>query len=351
MTQPSPDDATAMARETAEAPEAVARQLTATAEVMRELGARLTSRTPPVVVTCARGSSDHAAAYLKYLVEIVLGVPCCSMGASVVSVYDAPLKVRDALFITISQSGRSPDILALQAAAKAAGATTVAFVNDASSPAATEADLCVPLSAGPERSVAATKSFIASLAAAAQLVGHWSGQADLLDALQALPEVLARSVALSRGERWAEASARLAEAGSLYVLGRGPSYPIAQEAALKLKETCALHAEAYSAAEVMHGPLELVGDGFPVLAFSPQDRSREGMEAALRRLREAGAEVLAVEPGPDGPGRLPYAAPGHALLEPIAMVQAFYGCAERTARRLGRDPDRPKLLKKVTETV
>lgn len=343
--------ATAMARETAEAPDAIARQLAAAREPLRELGERLGRKMPPVLVTCARGSSDHAANYLKYIVEIVLGVPCCSMGASVVSVYDAPLRVRDALFVTISQSGRSPDILALQAAARAAGAFTVALVNDDTSPAAREADLCVPLSAGPETSVAATKSFVASLAAAAHLVARWSGDAGLLDAVERLPESLAAMPDAAGAARWTEAAQTLAAAQSLYVLGRGPSFPIALEAALKLKETSALHAEAYSAAEVMHGPLELVDEDFPVLAFSPQDRSRPGFAATLDRLRQAGAAVLAVEPGAGGPGQLPYADPGHPLLEPIAMIQAFYRCVEQVARLRGRDPDRPRMLKKVTETI
>ncbi|MFO1149808.1 MAG: SIS domain-containing protein [Alsobacter sp.] len=348
MSEPA---STAMARETAEAPAAVARQLAAASPALARLGERLRADPPPVVITCARGSSDHAAGYLKYLVEIVLGVPCCSMGASVVSVYDAPLKVKHALFITISQSGRSPDILALQAAAKKAGAFTAAFVNDETSPAAAEADLCVPLSAGAETSVAATKSFVASLAAAAQLVARWSGDAGLLAAVQRLPETLARQAGAPGADRWGEAAAALAQAQSLYVLGRGPTLPIAFEAALKLKETCALHAEAFSAAEVMHGPLELVDEAFPVLALSAQDRSREGFLGALGRLRAQGAALMAVEAGPDAPGRLPYSDPGHPLLEPVAMIQAFYRCAEQVARLRGRDPDRPRSLKKVTETV
>ena len=341
---------TAMARETAEAPAAVARQFERNAVAVRALGARLRAAPPPVVVTCARGSSDHAAWYLKYLIEIVLGVPCCSMGASVASIYDAPLKLRGALFVTISQSGRSPDILALQAAAKAAGAYTVALVNDETSPAAAEADLCLPLCAGPETSVAATKSFVASLAAAARLVAEWAEDEALLNGLENLSCALAKAPDATAGP-WAGAVETLAHAGSLYVLGRGPSLPIAAEAALKLKETSALHAEAFSAAEVMHGPFELVGEGFPVVCFSPRDASRPGMLDTLARLRTTGAPVLAVEAGPVAPGRLPFADPGHRFLEPITMIQSFYHCVERVARLLGRDPDRPQRLRKVTETI
>jgi glucosamine--fructose-6-phosphate aminotransferase (isomerizing) len=338
---------TAMARETAEAAAAVERQFRENRAAFDTLGKRLAARPPRLVATCARGSSDNAAFYLKYLVEIALGLPCCSIGASVVSVYDAPLKLDDALFVTVSQSGRSPDVVALQAAARRAGAFTVALVNDASSPVANEADLCLPLHAGPETSVAATKSFVASLAAAARIVSAWAGDADWAAATRRLPEALAAA----NGVRWDGAPEVMAEAGSLYVLGRGPSYPIALEAALKLKETCAIHAEAYSAAEVMHGPLELVGEDFPVLVFSPQDRARPGMVEAIAKLRAAGATVLAVEPGAPEAGRLPYADPGHPYLEPVTMVQSFYRCAEETARLRGRNPDRPLMLRKVTETV
>ena len=176
--------------EASEAPEAVARFLQHNGKALRELGQRLRKSDPPVVITSARGSSDHAAGYLKYLVEIALGIPCASVGASVASVYGAPLKVSNGLAVTISQSGKSPDIVALQEAAKASGALTVALVNVENSPAATTADVCLPLCAGPEQSVAATKTFIVSLVAAACVVAHWRNDAALLDAIQQLPDQL-----------------------------------------------------------------------------------------------------------------------------------------------------------------
>jgi glucosamine--fructose-6-phosphate aminotransferase (isomerizing) len=173
-------------------------------------------------------------------------------------------------------------------------------------------------------------------------VAHWLNDKELLDALQRLPVALAAATRIE----WPAASAQIAEASSLYVLGRGPSFPIAQEAALKLKETCALHAEAYSIAEVMHGPWELVEHDFPVLAFSPNDAARPLTRSALGRIRAAGARVLAVEQ--DG---LPYAETGHPLLDPISMILTCYLAIERLAVSLGRDPDKPRLLKKVTETL
>ncbi len=332
----------AMASEAAEAPDAVARFLDRNAAALAEIGSRLRRKPPPVILTSARGSSDHAAGYFKYLAEILHGVPCCSIGASVVSVYGAKLAVADAVCLTISQSGQSPDIVALQEAAKRAGALTIAIVNVDNSPIGNSADICLPLHAGPETSVAATKSFIASLAAGAAIAAQWLGDADLLAALFRLPGDLRRAAAVD----WPEAVGFAAQAESLYVLGRGPSLPVAAETALKLKETCAIHAEAYSIAEVMHGPLELLGDGFPVLVYSPEDRSRASSHDAIARMRTTGAMILVA-----GEGGLPVIRTAHPLLDPISMIQTAYGFIEKTARARGRDPDRPRLLKKVTETV
>jgi glucosamine--fructose-6-phosphate aminotransferase (isomerizing) len=327
---------THMAREIAEAPEAVARMLATNAKALSELGRLYAERKPSHIVTCARGSSDCAASYFKYLVEITLGLPCCSVGASVVSVYGARLALRDTLLLTISQSGKSPDIIAFQAEAKRAGIPTLAVTNTEDSPLAREADLCLPLCAGLEQSVAATKSFITSAAMAAGLAAAASGDARFSAALQGLPDDLAKALAL----RWSEAEDMLAQSHSSYVLGRGPSLPMAQEAALKLKETAGLHAEAYSAAEVLHGPMELVTKGFPVLVLSPKDQALATTQETARRLGDAGARVIT----PD------YAATRHPLLDPISLIQTFYGSAERIARRRGRNPDTPRLLKKVTET-
>jgi glutamine---fructose-6-phosphate transaminase (isomerizing) len=219
---------------------------------------------------------------------------------------------------------------------------SVAIVNVEDSPAAKNADICLPLLAGPEKSVAATKTFVVSLAAGAALVAHWLEDLALLRALSALPDQLADA---SRIE-WPAFVQDVPDMESLYVLGRGPSLPIAAETALKLKETCAIHAEAYSTAEVMHGPLELVGEGFPVLVFAQRDQSLPSTQAAIQRLKAAGAKLLVC-----GEGGLPVARAGHPLLEPIVMVQCTYLAIETVARARGRDPDAPRMLRKVTETV
>ena len=339
---------THMFQEIGEAGDSVARQLGHNAERVAEIGARLRDLDPPLVATIARGSSDCCALYLKYLVEIISGVPCASISPSIATLYRTPIRLQRALSVAISQSGRSPDIVETQRAARRAGALAVALVNDEASPLAQEAESLLPLWAGAEHSVAATKSMIAGLVACASLVAAWREDRPLADAIAGLPDVLRRQTAPPP----AALLDRLAEARNAFVLGRGATLAIAAEAALKLKETCAIHAEAYSAAEVLHGPVELVGPGFPVIAFLPSDAAREGMLTTLARLAAAGAEVIAVEAGgADDAYRLATAPIELALLEPIVMIHRFYRLAEALARRLGRDPDHPRNLHKVTETV
>ena len=347
MTSATQDGPSLMRREIAETGDAAARFLAANAGPLGELGARLRALDPPVLATIARGSSDHCALYLKYLVEVAIGVPCASIGPSIASLYRAPLKLKGALGVSISQSGRSPDIVAMQGAARRAGALTLALVNEVDSPLAREAEVLLPLCAGPEKSVAATKSMIAGLLAAASLVAAWKDDEKLAAGLARLPDLL-------RGQDLAPSSAMvelIARAKSAFVLGRGATLPIAAEAALKLKETCAIHAEAFSSAEVLHGPAALVGPEFLVIAFVPQDEARAGLEETLKRLAEMGARILRVDAGAgDAEDRLAHAEIDPPALAPIAMIHRFYRLAEAVARRLGRAPDNPRNLRKVTET-
>jgi len=337
-----------MLQEINEAGEAIARQLGHNGERLAELGARLRDLDPPLVATIARGSSDCCALYLKYLVEIMSGIPCASIGPSIATLYRTPMRLEGSVSVAISQSGRSPDIVDMQRAARRGGALAVAFVNDVASPLAQETEVLLPLCAGVEHSVAATKSMIAGLVAGASLVAAWREDRQLADALSGLPDVL-------RGQTATPPAAmleQLANARSAFVLGRGATLAIAAEAALKLKETCAIHAEAYSAAEVLHGPAELVDSGFPVIAFLPSDAARKGMLPTLAALADAGATVITIEAGgTDDAHRLATAKVEATLLEPIVMIHRFYRLAEALAIRLGRDPDRPRNLRKVTETL
>jgi glucosamine--fructose-6-phosphate aminotransferase (isomerizing) len=346
MTSPS-HSTTLMAAEIREAPEAVARFFEREGATLAELGPRLRTLAPPVVVTCARGSSDNAAGYFKYLTEILSGTPVASIGPSVASIYGARLRLAGGVMVSVSQSGRSPDIVSLQASARSSGALAIAVVNDAASPLAEEADIVLPLHAGVERSVAATKTFLASAVVLAAIVAEWQGDNELRAALRALPDDL--EAALSAD--WGPALPLLRDAQSAYVVGRGPALPISFEAALKLKETAVLHAEAFSAAEVMHGPLQLVDEGFPVLAFRPRDAAHESMGPALERLGGASGRLLVAEDGPAAAGRLPARPTRHPLLDPLPMLTSFYLLAEEVARARGHDPDRPSRLRKVTETT
>lgn len=337
-----------MLREAGEAPGAVARLLAENAVLCRELGERLRASPPPFAVSCARGSSDNAATFAKYLFEIRLGLVTASVGPSVRSVYAAAPNMRGALFFCVSQSGRSPDILHLAEAARAGGALTVAFVNDTASPLAAICEVTLPLHAGAERSVAATKSWICSLAAILQLVAHWAADPQLFEALEGLPDALFDAAA----KDWGAAAPLLAATGNLFVVGRGIGLALAQEAALKLKEVCGIHAEALSAAELMHGPLTLAGPDFPVLVFSQHDEAYQSVADLIGTLEARGVPVIAAGPTPGGGClALPCDPSLSPFVTPIASIQSFYPLVERIARARGRDPDRPPHLKKVTETV
>jgi len=339
--------ATRLAREAAESPAVVRAQLGANDAVIRDLAQRLRRAPPKAVVTLGRGSSDHAATFARYLIETRLGVMTASAPPSISSVYEVAPDMQGTLCLVISQSGRSPDILAAAEAARGAGALVVAMVNDATSPLARIAEVTAPLRAGPELSVAATKSYIAALSTVVQLAAHWSGDAELLAALDGLPALLEDAWALD----WSAAIAPLKDARSLYVLGRGLGFGVAEEAALKLKETCGLHAEAFSAAEVRHGPMALVGPDFPVLAFAQGDETRAGVEEATAAAAAQGAPVLKAGGGAQA-GVI--ALPTHdanPILEPIAYVLSFYRLVAALAAVRGLDPDRPPYLSKITETL
>jgi glucosamine--fructose-6-phosphate aminotransferase (isomerizing) len=336
-----------MAREAAQSADAARQQLKQCEVAFAELGERLRQRPPRFVVTCARGSSDHAASYGKYLLETTLGRAVASMGPSVASVYNTThLDLRDSLFIAVSQSGRSPDLLRMTEAARAGGALVVGFINSEGAPLSTLCDVAIPLCAGPELSVAATKSYLLSGLAFLQLAAHWSGEGTLRDAASRLPEALEAA----RGLDWWPALARLTEARNLFVLGRGVGLGAALELALKFKETCRLHAEAFSTAEVSHGPLALVGPGFPVLALGQEDSSAEGTRSVVGRMVELGAEVRSVLAVP-GAEPLPVVPGVPSAIAPLCQVQSFYMAVHRLAVARGLDPDAPAHLRKVTETV
>src|SRR5215218_454510 len=302
------DPGNLMAAEIREAPDAVARQAESLRAPLAELVRHLRRHRPQVVVTCARGSSAHAATFGKHLIERTLGIP-------------------------------------LAASAKAAGAVTAALVNAADSPLAAACDIVLPISAGPELSVAATKTVIASMSALVRLVALWAEDTDATAALERLPERLAAATALD----WSPALPSLETAESLVTIGRGPTLSIAREAALKLKETSNLHAEAFSGAEFLHGPVSLVSSRYPILMLMPNDEAAPGLRQLADDLRGKGAALFVAGPAEAAAG-LPALAPDQPEADAICLLQSFYGMALRLAGLRGTDVDRPRHLKKVTRT-
>ena len=337
---------THMLREAREAA-GVIRRLLASEQAVIDIAAGLLCNATGPLTTSARGSSDHAATAFKYVCEILIGRPVASVGPSVASIYGRPLYLNGGLHITVSQSGASPDIVALQSAAAVGGARTLAIVNQPDSPLAQAADVVLPIGAGVENSVAATKTYLASCAALFAIVARAANDARLTDGLAALPDALDSLVDGAE----APLVAQIANAGSLYVAGRGLSFGVALEAALKAKETAGIHAEAYSVAELMHGPLQLVRPGFPIVIFVADDEATAATLEAVERLRQMGADVVTISTL-DLPGvSVKVPATGHPATDALVFAFAWYKAIEAVARKRGHDPDRPANLRKVTETV
>jgi glucosamine--fructose-6-phosphate aminotransferase (isomerizing) len=258
------------------------------------------------------------------------------------SVYKRSLHLNGQLFLTISQSGRSDDLVEAAASARAGGAVTAAIVNEPESPLAATCDFVLPMLAGQEQSIPATKSFVASLAALLDLIAAWADEPMLKAALDRLPDQLEAASDID----WSPALEVIQNAPSLMALGRGPTFAIALEASLKLKEICHIHAEAFSGAEFQHGPIALVSSGYPVLVFMPSDSSAKSLTSLASDLSRKKAIVLAT--GNDF--QLPVVTSTCAETDAICLIQTFYGLVVRLAACRGIDVDRPRHLQKITRT-
>lgn len=335
-----------MVDEFRQAPQAVERQARSLASPIAELVARLERRPPQVVVTCARGSSGHAATFAKFLIERYLGIPVAPAAPSITTIYGGQLRLENQLFLAVSQSGRSDDLVEQAASARKAGALTVALVNAEHSPLAGTCEFVLPIAAGAEKSVVATKTFIATLSALLHLIASWAGDAALKAALERLPDRLAAAAE----QDWSAALPTFASNVSLVTIGRGPTLAIAREAALKFKEACNLHAEAFSGAEFLHGPVALVSLRYPILVLMPTDAAAAGLQRLAEDLRSKGAAVFCAEPGEPAAGRLPALVADHPETDAVCLVQSFYAMLVRLAQRLGTDLDKPRHLEKITRT-
>jgi glucosamine--fructose-6-phosphate aminotransferase (isomerizing) len=329
---------TIMEKEAKQAPSIVKKQLISNQSLIQSIGEKLRKFDPKMVMIIGRGSSDHAGVFGKYLIEIEAGVPTFAAAPSVSSVYGKQLKLKQALVIVISQSGRSPDIIAQAKMAKAAGAYCVALVNDETSPLKDIVDDLLPLKAGAEISVAATKSYLATLSALLQLTAHWTENQELISALDTLPGAMQNII-----DSTPQLTAKSIEGvKNMVVLGRGLGYAITKEMALKLKEVSSIHAEAFSSAEFLHGPVTLVEQGLAILNCEVNDESLTSHQEQIEEMAERGADLVHLRQTD---------VDVHPRLAPLVVLQRFYLDVAEVAVTRGFNPDEPKGLKKVTRTL
>lgn len=336
-----------MLSEIREQPAVLARLLTEQAAGIGEIGEALRRRKPSLVVFVARGTSHNAAIYGQYLVETLLRLPTATAMPSVTTLYDRTPDWSAGVVIGISQSGRSVDVAEVVAAARRQGALTVAITNDPVSPLAQHSGHVLPLVAGPEQAVAATKTFTASLAALAALVAGWAQHRDLGRALARLPDAVAAVV--DRENTVKALARRHAKRDPWIVTTRGYMLGVADEAALKLKETAYAFAESLSAAELLHGPIAALDRTRTVLLLLPPGRTRAGLIEVRVALRQRSVPTLTFAFG-DDPGDLAVDARLPETLTPVAAAPAAHLFAYHVAVARGLNPDAPRGLRKVTVT-
>ncbi len=278
--------------------------------------------------------------------EIYAGIPVASVGPLVASIFGASLKLNDFACLTFSQSGHSPDIAALQRVPSAGGAKTVAVLNVTDSPVGQNADCVLSIRAGPERAVAATKSFVGMLVASLGIMAGYLADQYLIAAIQGLPEQVQNALVCD----WSMACEPLMQSKSIFCVGRGPSLAIAAEAVLKLKETCRLHAEALSATELLPGPVAIAGPSLGALLFSESGAAKSSIGTAFDMHLSEGTKAF-VATGNGSSGSLPVPKADHPLCLPLLQVVAFYVFVEQCSLSLGQNPDAPTGLRKVTQTV
>lgn len=335
-----------MRTEALEAADVIEHQIKANTNLLNDISSELRRINPYSIVSIARGSSDHAAQYLNYLAMAKLGKLPTSLSMSILTLYKSELNVSQSVGIAISQSGQSPDVVNPLKYFTDHAPVSIALVNDIGSPLASAAKWAVPLHAGAEKSVAATKSFIASLSASAHLVGSWKNDSSLLAGLKQLPEDLKKAQSCD----WSPAIDTLQDAKRIMVVGRGFGLSLALEAALKFKETCSIQAEAFSAAEIKHGPQALIENGYPLIVFANRGPALHSMLELAEDMRLRGAKVILAAPSFVKEKDLTIQSASCEDLDILTAAQSFYLMIEELSRSLGLNPDEPKHLSKVTKT-
>jgi glucosamine--fructose-6-phosphate aminotransferase (isomerizing) len=334
---------TAMAREIREIPPATERLL-AGHDRVATVAARIRKANPRHVVISGRGSSGNAGTLLRYLFETRAGLLVSTSAPSVLTTYRQSIDMRDAVFIVVSQSGRSPDLVMGAQSARKSGALTIAIVNDLASPVALACELTLDVGAGLEQAVAATKSVVLSMVIGAQLIASLTSDHALGEKIKQLPQRLSDALTCD----WSQWSGSLASARAAFVIGRGFGLGSAREIALKVAETMRLPTLGYSAAEVRHGPLASASAETPLLVLRQEDGSSEMVDALIADLRERKLNVFSVG---DRSGTLPWIGNDDPICDAITMLLPAYATIEQAARDRGFDPDNPPNLTKITETL
>lgn len=338
-----------MAAEIREQPAVLRRILLDGLPRIREVAQEIRGREPRAILFIARGTSDHAALYAKYLVETHLGLPAGLVSPSTVTIYDAHPRLDGVLYIGVSQSGSSPDLIEPLERARTGGAITLAITNAPDSPLAQAAEWKLDILAGPERAVAATKTYTAELLTLYLLIqalqGHDGSEAEALPArAEAVLALEAQAEDLAVRYRFAE---------QMVITSRGYNYPSALETALKLMETSYIVAHSFSGADLLHGPMAMIDHGFPVIAIAPPGPGGGALLPVLQRLRELGADTLVVGAAHAlefATVALPLPDLGPEVLTPLLTIMPMQLFALYVARQRGIDPDQPRGLRKVTET-
>lgn len=348
---------TIMEQEARETPKIVAEQLKKNSAIIEKIVKTIRQKEPKFAITIGRGSSDNACSYAKYLLETQIGLVTSSASPSVITTYNSSLKVQNSLVLGISQSGQSPDICQTMEYMRNHDATTIAIINAEKSPLAKAAKFTIPMHAGEEKAVAATKSFICSLTALVQFIAILTNDKKLKDALEKLPEALENTIQHDHHQKAIDAFKNI---DRTFVISRGFGFPIAQEAALKFKETAGIQAEAFSSAEILHGPFALIQKDRPFLLFAQADETLADILQLAQKIKALGGKtilliprnlVLPSEEYEVASLTIPTTKSLHPILDPIIAIQAFYLMVAELATIRGFNPDKPQNLNKITETL
>lgn len=326
-----------MAKEARQTPELMEQQLLNNQTQCENIVNAINEFKPEYVYIIGRGSSDHAGVYAKYLIEVELGIPVCSSAPSVFSVFNSTLNLSKALVLVISQSGGSPDIIAQTKSARRSGAMTIGLVNVPNSPLSEQLDAELRIGAGEENAVAATKSYLLTLSAIAHLVACWKPELHLLASLNYLPRLLPKVYELKSNID----PKLMATIKHCVILGRGFGYAVAREMALKMKEVLSIHAEAFSSAEFLHGPVTLTNSQLQIFSVNVPDESEVLHQDIISDVTTRGSPPI------DLTSSLPNV---HMRLAPLVSMLKFYIDLEVAAKVLNKDPDNPPGLTKVTKT-